>query len=235
MSWRVFVDFDGTITLDDVTNSILDRFASPSWRSIEAEWQCGAIGSRECMERQVRLVRATRDELQGLIAQQAVDRDFVGFVHDCRASGIPVAVVSDGLDLVVDTILQRIGLPEVPSFANRLVQVDQRRWQLLFPYGRPRCRSQSGNCKCAAQERGSTSGNWRSVTILIGDGRSDLCVASEADIVFAKKDLLRLCRQDAIACIPFENFAQVRSVFADVVTSSARQELLAGVEEMTDA
>jgi hypothetical protein len=32
----------------------------PSWRDVEEEWQAGEIGSRECMTRQVSLLRATR-------------------------------------------------------------------------------------------------------------------------------------------------------------------------------
>ena len=35
---RVFVDFDGTISLEDTTDVILERFADPEWRKVEAEW-----------------------------------------------------------------------------------------------------------------------------------------------------------------------------------------------------
>jgi 2-hydroxy-3-keto-5-methylthiopentenyl-1-phosphate phosphatase len=44
---RVFVDFDGTISLEDTTDVILERFADPEWRKVEAEWLAGIIGSRE--------------------------------------------------------------------------------------------------------------------------------------------------------------------------------------------
>jgi 2-hydroxy-3-keto-5-methylthiopentenyl-1-phosphate phosphatase len=45
---RVFVDFDGTISLEDTTDVILERFADPEWRKVESEWLAGIIGSREC-------------------------------------------------------------------------------------------------------------------------------------------------------------------------------------------
>jgi len=58
MNWRVLCDFDGTIALEDVTDSILERFALDGWQDVETEWKNGQIGSRECMAKQVALIRA---------------------------------------------------------------------------------------------------------------------------------------------------------------------------------
>ena len=60
---HVFVDFDGTIAPSDATDMLFEQFADPSWREVEEEWQAGVIGSRECMTRQVSLLRATPQEL----------------------------------------------------------------------------------------------------------------------------------------------------------------------------
>jgi len=43
---RIFCDFDGTISIQDATDLILSRFASPDWERIEEEWKQGAIGSQ---------------------------------------------------------------------------------------------------------------------------------------------------------------------------------------------
>ena len=56
---HVFVDFDGTIVPCDATDFLFERFALPEWRDVERDWQAGKIGSRECMTRQVDLLRAT--------------------------------------------------------------------------------------------------------------------------------------------------------------------------------
>src|SRR5437016_10840093 len=97
-SIRVFVDFDGTIAVEDVTDVILDRFADPSWRDIEAEWLSGRIGSRECMARQVDLIRARPSAIDALVREIKVDPHFAEFVALCHRHGIAVMVVSDGLD-----------------------------------------------------------------------------------------------------------------------------------------
>src|SRR5258708_36358064 len=60
---RMFVDFDGTIALEDTTDVILERFALPEWRVVEADWVAGLIGSRECLARQVDMIRARPDDL----------------------------------------------------------------------------------------------------------------------------------------------------------------------------
>lgn len=212
MSWRVLVDFDGTVTLDDLTNAILDRFARPSWRAIEAEWEAGLIGSQECMARQVALIRAGTDELDALVAAAPVDPHFGRFVAACRQRGVPVSIVSDGLDRVVGSVLRRIGLHDLPVHANHLAFVGDGRWHLIFPYARDGCRARMGTCKCAAVPT-----SRRTATILIGDGRSDLCAAASADHVFAKKQLLALCLERTIAHRPFTTFEDATTLLERLI------------------
>src|SRR5258708_1400272 len=116
---RMFVDFDGTIALEDTTAVILERFAEPEWRAIEAEWLAGRIGSGECMARQVDLIRALPHEIDDLVEDIPLDPHFLAFSALCRDSGIPLTVVSDGLDQVVTKMLARGGV-NVPVRANRL-------------------------------------------------------------------------------------------------------------------
>ena len=36
--YTFLLDFDGTITLEDTTDGLFDRFADPSWRELDAAW-----------------------------------------------------------------------------------------------------------------------------------------------------------------------------------------------------
>jgi 2-hydroxy-3-keto-5-methylthiopentenyl-1-phosphate phosphatase len=47
------VDFDGTVSLTDTTDHLLDRFSGPEWLEVEQDWVAGRIGSRECLARQI--------------------------------------------------------------------------------------------------------------------------------------------------------------------------------------
>ena len=46
-------------------------------------------------------------------------------------------------------------------------------------------------------------------TIFIGDGSTDRFAAEVADIVFARRRLLRYCQTQGIECYPFEDFHPV--------------------------
>src|SRR3954466_4234943 len=84
---RVFVDFDGTIASVDTTDLMLERFAAPAWRDIEDDWKAGRIGSRECMVRQIDLVRASPSEMDDFVAGIEIDPNFPAFAKLCTRLG----------------------------------------------------------------------------------------------------------------------------------------------------
>ena len=202
LSWQAVVDFDGTISREDTTDRVLQRFAESGWEDIEAEWQAGAIGSRACMERQVALLRASPDVLDTFAAGLEIDWGFPAFALLCRRHGIPLTIVSDGLDRTIRIVMKRAGLGHIPVLANRLEAVGGDRWRLTSPYAAPEGACDSGTCKCRV-----AAGLPRPLTLLVGDGRSDFCVAREADLVFAKGALATHCRQAGIAHHAITDFA----------------------------
>ena len=206
---RAFVDFDGTISLEDTTDVVLERFADPSWQKVEAEWLAGHIGSRECMKRQVELIRATPEQLDALCDEIPLDPQFGDFVALCHSRNIPVAVVSDGLDRNIIRMLSRMNI-DVPVLANRLVYQGDRRWSLEFPYANASCQSGAGNCKCIA-----LNSEQNTLRILIGDGRSDFCASETADFVLAKAALAEHCQTSGVPFIVFGNFAGATPLLAD--------------------
>lgn len=200
--WAVSCDFDGTITRGDVVQGILARFADPSWRDIEAEWDAGRIGSRECLERQTRLIRVEPDDLAAWVDAHPVDPDVVGFFEDCADLGVSVRIVSDGYDWVIRRVLARLGLEHLPVYANRLVAHEGGRWSVEFPHARPGC--PSGACKCALVAQAH-------LRLHIGDGRSDACVSDRCDLVFAKDSLLASRQARGLSSAAFQTFAEIRA------------------------
>jgi len=226
---RVFVDFDGTISVGDTTDLILERFADSAWKAVEADWVAGRIGSRECLARQIDLVRASPEALDAFLQGAAIDPHFPEFVALCRKHGLRPTVVSDGLDRVVTTMLARAGI-DLPIIANRLEWLGGERWRLGFPHARSDCRTTAGNCKCVA-----LGAEPATVRILIGDGRSDFCAAQTAHLVLAKGDLLEHCRRHDIAHVPFGNFAGASVVLADLIGALTRPGAPRVIEDMFHA
>ena len=197
--WTVLCDFDGTIALDDVTDSLLLRFGRPGWETLEADWLSGRIGSRECMQGQVALLDCSPAEMQAHLAAVQIDPQFPAFVAALEARGWPLTIVSDGLDVAIADILRRHGLGRLKVVANQLVADGSRRWRLEFPHARPDCLSGGGNCKCAFAGVMPGPGLPRSQLLMIGDGVSDFCVAKRADLVLARKRLLAHCQDHGLA------------------------------------
>lgn len=186
---QVYVDFDGTMMLTDTTDFLFERFALPEWRAVEEQWAAGLIGSRECMARQVDLLRATPEQIAGAVDELEMDPGCGRFLATCDALGFGAIVVSDGLDVVIQAVLRKHDI-DVPFFANRLVQVGADRWRLEFPNARPSCDVAAGHCKCARIEEFPGK-----AAIVVGDGRSDFCIASRAQLVLAKSKLVEECRK----------------------------------------
>lgn len=205
---RLLVDFDGTIASVDTTDQLLERFAAPAWRDIEEDWKEGRIGSRECMVRQIDLVRASQEEMDEFIAGIEIDPEFPIFAELCTRLGHSITVVSDGLDRTVQTVLRRHGL-ELSYCANHLEWRGDDRWRLTFPHARSDCQSLSGTCKC-----GFIGQSPHELSIVVGDGRSDFCIAGRADLVLAKGALLDHCVEAALPHAAFADFSEATEILA---------------------
>jgi 2-hydroxy-3-keto-5-methylthiopentenyl-1-phosphate phosphatase len=200
--WTILCDFDGTISVEDVIDSLLDRFGRPGWETLEQDWRAGRIGSRECMTGQVGLLDMTQEELDKHLSSLWIDHHFPDFVKMARATGTPMHVVSDGLDYAIRKILGRYGLDDLPLAANHLAPATPpQKWQLTSPFQAEGCRS--GTCKCAVAAQASKGGTK---TLLIGDGASDFCAADRVDFVFAKHRLIEHCRAAGIPYVPITGF-----------------------------
>ena len=205
-AFQVLCDFDGTITKADATDAILEAFALPAFREWERRWERGEITSRECMARQVELIRADRATLAQFSADIPIDEGIVALDRHCTERGIPLMIVSDGLDLIIEAVLRRHGLSHIPAISNRLVWNGNGFPSLSFPSASPDCWIGAGTCKCvvAASSRFSLK-----ETVYIGDGRSDRCISTVAQQVFAKGRLREWCDLQGVACEPFETLTDV--------------------------
>jgi 2,3-diketo-5-methylthio-1-phosphopentane phosphatase len=217
MLGTVYVDFDGTIAPSDPTDTVFDRFCDPPWREIEREWQQGLRTARDCMARQVGLLRATPEALDGLLRTLPIDPHFPGFVELCRRWRLQVVVVSDGMDRVVRRVLRAAGL-DLPFFANRLEWLGGDRWRLDFPHARNDCAASLGNCKCG---HGQAGGGL--LRIAAGDGRSDFCLARRSDLVLAKGQLAAHCAAERIPHWPIADFSDAMAALAGWLARNARK------------
>ncbi len=203
MRWQILCDFDGTISVDDTVEGILDRFGKPEWREIDRAMAEGEYGSREARQRQTTLMQAGQADVEAYLQTVSIDPGFPAFLAETSRAGLPLTIVSDGYDIAVKQVFARHGIENLDVLANGLL-FQSSGCAVEFPFTDPDCAIEAGLCKCSAMGR---LRNRKSV--LIGDGFSDFCTAGAADFVFAKGELAVHCRSENIPYVRFERFEEL--------------------------
>ncbi len=206
---QVFFDFDNTITTFDVLDDIIRRFAvNKDWIKIERDWQRGKIGSRECLKRQMKLVKVDRNRLLAYLSGIRVDPYFKKILVKLKAGGVKPVIVSDSFSFVINNILRNNAIRGIKVYSNQL-NFSNGGFSLSFPHRDKKC------CLCAHCKKNSLlrKGGDAKIKIYVGDGASDLCAALHADLVFAKGRLRDYLRRRKRSCIPIKSLKEVYLYF----------------------
>ena len=205
----IFCDFDGTVSKRDIGYQLYHHFSGGRNDALLPDWKAGRLTTRDCLEMEAAMVRASSEEILSFLDQFELDDTFIEFERVCRANSIPLMIVSEGLDFYIKRLLLAHGLDDLPVYCN-IGHLENGGLRVEFPY-RVRTCDGCGNCKAARIAEYRRTANDSGQVIFIGDGYSDACGANEADMVFAKKDLVRYCRDEGISYHRFSNFNDVTS------------------------
>lgn len=206
---QFFSDFDGTITKADTLNKFLSMYAYDEWLEVEDRWIRGEIGSRQCIEEQMKLFPKMESKIiDDFVDSIEIDETFPDFLDYIKSENIDFYIVSDGFDLFIESILKRNNIKNVKIFSNKLT-VESGIFYTEFPYSHNACKRDSGVCKCNMLKSN------RIVTksiLYAGDGLSDFCVSNKVDILFAKDALLEYCKDTKIDnLIGFHSFFEIEN------------------------
>lgn len=201
------VDYDGTIALTDVSNTILERHTGGTeWMERDLLYEAGLIGSRDLLAWNVTLIPDDEALLFGTAMEQVLDATFPAFVALAHGWGAAVEVVSDGLGWYVRSSLQRLGVGDLPvATADTTFGTGTGHPAITFPAGHPEC-FVCGTCKRERVRERHRRGN---VVVFVGDGMSDRYGAAHAEVIFAKRRLARLCDEEGWPYQRWESFADI--------------------------
>jgi 2-hydroxy-3-keto-5-methylthiopentenyl-1-phosphate phosphatase len=190
--FALLVDFDGTIALTDVGDAIMAAHVPGDWEAEDAAWEAGLLGSRRLMEREVALMPPDPDRLRATAAAEPLDPSFTELVAVARRAGVPLEIISDGFGFFIEPALARLGVPEVPVVTARFGFTPDGRPRIGWPNGNAACLV-CGTCKRDRVLAHRAAGRR---VVFVGDGASDRYAAAYADVVFAKRSLLRICLEN---------------------------------------
>lgn len=207
MKAAVFCDFDGTISERDIGYSLFTHFSRGENLKFLPDWKSGVMSTRECLRREAELVHATAEELATFLQQFRLRDGFAEFHATLRSQGVPLVVLSDGLDLYINAVLGRFGFDDLTIRANHGDLIGNR-LQVSFPHTNVAC-TRCGSCKGEYIDAFRNRHESLLTTIFVGDGYSDTCGAKAADVVFARKDLKDFCEVSNIQYYDYESFFDV--------------------------
>ena len=218
----ILCDFDGTVAEDDVGNLLFETFSDDGGPArVVAQWERGEISSRECLEREAEMARVNKEQLNRFILERRLDPYFKDFHDFAKKRGMEVVIMSDGLDYYIESMLMRSGLGEIDVFANRL-RIEGDQLQIDFPHYDLLSCEDCACCKTHHLYRYKENGYF---IVYVGDGLSDCCPCTAADMVFAKGSLQEFCRKSGIDYIEFRNFRDVeREVLQRLVLAAGSDE-----------
>ena len=198
----LLVDYDGTISLTDVSDKILYSLIGEAYAQEDAAYTDGLLGSRTLFASQVKRLPSDPGPVIAIAEAQPHDPTFAPFVRCALELEVPVEVVSDGFGFFIEPALRRLGVPDIPIITARTT-FGGGRASMEFPNGHPDC-FVCGTCKrqrvFAHQAAGRT-------VAFVGDGESDRYAAAYSDLIFAKGELVELCRREGWAFAPWRDFA----------------------------
>ncbi len=207
-------DFDGTITQRDALHVIVERYGERDlWATLAPRVQSGEITVEQAMQEEFAHVRATPQEAQVAVREEAPLRDgFHEFVAWCEDLGHRLVVLSNGFRSIIEPVLAGAGLErlEVVSHDARFGAAGAR---LVWSDRGPRCDLCNRPCK-----RQPLRKRWNGERLVyLGDGISDRCASRLADMVFARDGLAEHLRREGVPFVHFDDFHEVRAVLARAV------------------
>jgi 2-hydroxy-3-keto-5-methylthiopentenyl-1-phosphate phosphatase len=199
------VDFDGTITEQDVLDEIARTFGDDEvYREVDEALDRNGITLHEVLRREFEPVRASLEEVvEWVHANSTVRPGFRELVELARERGWRLVVVSSGFRQLIEPMLERAGIEGLELVSNE-VDPDPSGWRITF-FDESRCEVCGEACKRTTVRSVVDGGE----VVYVGDGYSDRCAAEASDRVFATKGLARYLDERGIPYERFDDFHDV--------------------------
>jgi len=214
--FKIFIDFDGTITKQDVGENMFLKFGDKlkAYQIID-RWINKEITSTESWQQLCdSIIDFDENAFDQFINQIEIDEYFIDFYQFCQNNQMDVFVLSDGLDYYIKKFFNKYSLSNINFFSNIFTLNSSNKIIPQFNYRDEDCKF-CANCKRNHIIDNSSDDDF---TIYIGDGYSDTCPAQFVDYLFAKNSLLKFCEKNRISYFPFKNFSDIKNIVSELIT-----------------
>ncbi len=201
----IFVDFDGTITQEDLLDRIAKTFGDPDvYAEVDAGLDDDRLTLHDVIRREFEPVTATLDEVVSwVLAHGSIRAGFADLVHLAEERGWRLLILSSGFRELIEPVLEREGLEGIELLANSVTPAPTG-WRARFRDETvcPICGQPCKRATVLAEADGGSS-------VYIGDGISDRCGAEASDLVFARRGLATYLAGRGRPFEAFDDFFQI--------------------------
>ncbi len=209
MKTAVQLDFDGTITEEDVSFLLLDEFAGGDWRQYLEQYSSGKISVAAFSKKVFGMVKVDEKTMTDFVLNSPRVKVRAGLkelLDYCKNKDISVIIISNGLTFYIEAILKKLGIDGLAVYAAENV---------FSPAGmKVRYIGLDGNeLETGFKEAYTDILNKEGYQVIyVGDGNSDIYSSRLAKYVCATDNLLKRCRAEKLKCYPFSDFYDVIKV-----------------------
>ncbi len=197
-------DFDNTMVIGNVTDTIFGRWGPPDWRVRMKRYQDGIESAERVNTALFRQVSASVTEIAAYAVERTTLRPGVAeVVRWCAQRGVDFVVNSAGADAYIRPVLASHGLGNLRVISGELQCEDN---ALVLRYHSPSRDVIDADTKAIWTAEFRRRGGY---VLYAGDGRSDQPAAHHANFVFAREKLLTYCRENGIPHAAFDDFFDV--------------------------
>ncbi|PYI30186.1 hypothetical protein BP00DRAFT_487578 [Aspergillus indologenus CBS 114.80] len=237
-----FTDFDGTITLEDSNDAMIDNLGYGRDKRREGNLAVleGTMSFRDSFRDMLDSIKTPYNEcIEYLKKNMKLDPYFVEFYHWSRENNVPIVVLSSGMIPVISALFEALlgGKPDDHLYivANEVESRDGKDinseggWKIKYHDDSHFGHDKSLEIKPYA----ALPDNERPTLLYAGDGVSDLSAAAETDLLFAKKgkDLVTFCERQGVPFTLFESWESILATTKDILAGKVSvKKVRAGVQ-----
>lgn len=205
------VDFDGTITVNDISLELGAYYGEGVYAEIEKRYRRREIPIREWLKQMAKLLPPDLDHLRKKSLEWAKIREgFNDFLDYARDQNSMIIVASDGFGFYIEPILKEHGLLDKVDYIyrNETVTGANSTLEVFSPHSHPTC-SVCGNCKAFHVVRIKEAGK---PVVYTGDGSNDRFGASWSDHICARGRLADSCEENGFFYSPWSDFYDIMKI-----------------------
>lgn len=203
----VFCDFDGTITVEETFVAMLKKFAPKLSAKFIPEIYARRVTLREGVRQMLQSIPSSQySEILEFTQLQPIRREFVELLDFLEFQGVPLVVVSGGLRGMVEVVLD--------SLVNRVHAIHAVDVDISSPYLKVNSKYEGGTELVDKVQVMSKYPAYQKIAI--GDSLTDLNMALQASMVFARAPLTEYLDEQHKTYIPWNTFLDVRDYLAQL-------------------